>query len=143
MHACIHAYTCQVRALVVYDEDLALFPANPWSLAGLRHCHVAMGDETRLAETEAALTRAMEAADVQIQVSCACARAECGVQGTGGEGGGRLRADGLPLGRNPNPNPNPNPNGLPLGGGVHSWLLPACGLVVAAAALALIARGRA
>ena len=61
------------RAVQVYEEDLALFPGNPWALAGLKRCFAATSDE-RLNRTEAALARALQTADVPIDVSCACAR---------------------------------------------------------------------
>jgi len=62
-----------VRAIEVYEEDLALFPDNPWALAGLKRCFAATGDPRRSA-IEQKLCAALEAADVPIDVSCACAR---------------------------------------------------------------------
>uniref|UniRef100_A0A7S2MLL9 ER membrane protein complex subunit 2 n=1 Tax=Haptolina brevifila TaxID=156173 RepID=A0A7S2MLL9_9EUKA len=63
------------RAITLYDEDLTLFPRNPWSLAGLKRCLEATG-QPRAKEVGLQLAMAMKHVDVQISVSCACARAE-------------------------------------------------------------------
>ena len=73
------------RALKVYDEDLQLFPDNPWALAGMRNClrsRVGAGavgrgatSDPRLTAVEEKLRKALKTADVPIEVSCACARA--------------------------------------------------------------------
>ena len=65
------------RAIGVYEEDLALFPRNPWALAGLKRCYAATAD-ARLAETSAALEAALRDADVEIHASCACALSHWG-----------------------------------------------------------------
>lgn len=56
----------------MYQDDLALFPRNPWSLAGLRLCYDALADP-RLAEVESALREADKGADIRVGASCACA----------------------------------------------------------------------
>ena len=75
------------RAIELYDEDLALFPRNPWALAGLARClrrasasasagEVKAGEVvhvSRLQEVEAALEVARAKADVPVGASCACA----------------------------------------------------------------------
>ena len=63
------------RAVGLYVEDLELFPANPWSLAGLVRCYRAQGEgmQDALDETEAMLAEALRAADVKVGASCACA----------------------------------------------------------------------
>ena len=60
------------RAKAIYVEDLTLFPANPWALAGLRICCSATADPL-LPQVEAQLQKALEGADVCIGASCACA----------------------------------------------------------------------
>eukprot|EP00966_Prymnesium_polylepis_P235632 5449832-Prymnesium_polylepis.1 len=60
------------RAMAVYDEDLLLFPKNPWALAGLRICCTKLSSP-RLAGVVAALEEARAATDVPIGASCACA----------------------------------------------------------------------
>lgn len=59
-------------ATTVYTQDLALFPANVWSLTGLKICHEARADP-RLAAVERELKVAQQLADVPIGASCACA----------------------------------------------------------------------
>ncbi len=76
------------RAIELYEEDLALFPRNPWALAGLARClrrasaaasagEMKAGDSvvhvSRLREVEAALEVARAKADVPVGASCACA----------------------------------------------------------------------
>lgn len=61
------------RASKVYEDDLTLFPKNPWALAGLSRCYDATED-SRLRITKEALQAALEQADVQIGTSCACAK---------------------------------------------------------------------
>lgn len=60
------------RAITVYDEDLMLFPNNPWALAGLAICCEATGSP-RMKEVQAALEATRGLADIQIGASCACA----------------------------------------------------------------------
>ncbi|KAL1526830.1 hypothetical protein AB1Y20_015522 [Prymnesium parvum] len=60
------------RAISIFDEDLVLFPKNPWSLAGLKICLSKTGSP-RLEDVQAALEQASKLADVRIGTSCACA----------------------------------------------------------------------
>ena len=60
------------RAIALYEEDLLLFPKNPWALAGLKRCYAATG-HSGLEATSAELASALEVADVPIGSSCACA----------------------------------------------------------------------
>ena len=55
-------------------KDLAIFPKNVWSLAGLKLClaHTACR-EGRVAEVDAELASASAKADVKVGASCACA----------------------------------------------------------------------
>lgn len=66
------------KAIYAYEEDLALFPNNPWALAGLKRCLRKSGESydcsLSLAEVEARLATALKTADLPIDVSCACAR---------------------------------------------------------------------
>ena len=65
------------RAMELYEEDLTLFPRNPWALAGLKRCLMATRrDAARLEEVHAALALALHVADEPIDVSCKCARSE-------------------------------------------------------------------
>ena len=65
------------RAAQLYEEDLSLFPKNPWALAGLERCFGALADG-RHAEAAAALREAQQSADVPIRASCACAKKHWG-----------------------------------------------------------------
>ena len=55
-----------------YKADLRTFPANIWSLTGLRLCYAARADP-RVRGVERELRQAQEVADVPIGASCACA----------------------------------------------------------------------
>lgn len=60
-------------AAKAFEDDLSLFPKNPWALAGLSRCYAATED-SRHADTKAALQAALELADISIGTSCACAK---------------------------------------------------------------------
>ena len=51
------------RATKAYEEDLTLFPKNPWALAGLSRCYAATKDG-RLPEVKVALEEAGAVADI-------------------------------------------------------------------------------
>jgi tetratricopeptide (TPR) repeat protein len=61
------------QALIVYQEDLKVFPRNPWSLNGVQLCYDGLEMNEKSSENISLLKKAMDFCDVQIGASCACA----------------------------------------------------------------------